>query len=320
MTKMMKWADVVYIPRFWYSAIPLAKAYGKPVITHLHDYIPVCPLSNIYDVSKDTVCDHNSLLCPSRCIYVYEKTQGRGFTETLTSIALNSTLGRYFGKFVKFSDAVICVSKAQRNIITKAASSLRAKIHVIYNPLPELNLIGIEGNDFGYFEGPNPLKGFHILRRALTCINDRQEAKVHATNFPNRAKMEYESLSHMGIILYGRLNDNLYERICKKICAVIVPSIWPETFSYVSAEAILRGRLLIAFNIGGIPEVTEDCKGAFLFEPGNYRQLAEKLEYINNLSREVIIDLGAKNKENLTKRFNNRAIISNFANICDSLL
>ena len=41
MRKMVKWADAVYIPRFWYSAIPLAKAYGKPVITHLHDYIPI---------------------------------------------------------------------------------------------------------------------------------------------------------------------------------------------------------------------------------------------------------------------------------------
>ena len=52
MRKMMKWADVIYIPRFWYSAIPLAKAYRKPVIMHLHDYIPICPLSNMYDVSR----------------------------------------------------------------------------------------------------------------------------------------------------------------------------------------------------------------------------------------------------------------------------
>lgn len=69
MRKIMKWADAIYIARFWYSAMPLAKAYRKPVITHLHDYVPICPLSNSYDVSKDVVCDHNGLLCPPRCFF-----------------------------------------------------------------------------------------------------------------------------------------------------------------------------------------------------------------------------------------------------------
>lgn len=141
MRKMVKWADVVYIPRFWYSAIPLAKAYGKPVLVHLHDYIPICPLAVFYDASKNATCNPNSLSCSAKCIYTYGRDQDRGFAETLTSIAVNSTIGRNLGQLVRMSDAIICVSNAQKNTIIKKSPSLFEKIRVIYNPLPEPSLI-----------------------------------------------------------------------------------------------------------------------------------------------------------------------------------
>lgn len=82
MNKLMKWADIVYFPRFWYSAILLAKAHGKPVILHLHDYLPVCPLATNYNQSKAVICKHkSSIFCPS-CIYAFEKGQKRNMKET----------------------------------------------------------------------------------------------------------------------------------------------------------------------------------------------------------------------------------------------
>lgn len=319
MRKMFRWADVVYVPRFWYSAIPLAKAYGKPVLVHLHDYISICPLSTIYNVSENAVCNHNGLLCPLKCIYAYERIQDRGFTETIASVALNSTIGRYLGKFVKFSDAVICVSEAQRGVIIKGEPSLRYKTHVIYNPLPELSYIEMEGDDFGYFGGPNALKGFHILRKALTYIGNHGEVKVHATNFSNPAMAQYKILGPLGIIPYGRLSQGPCEMLYKKIRAVIVPSVWPETFSYVSIEAIFRGRLLIASKIGGIPEITKGCDAALLFEAGNHRELAEKLEYVSGLSREVASDMAVRSREVFAKKFSNERTIRDFTSVCSGL-
>ena len=61
MRKLIKSSDVVYIPRFWFSAIPLAKSFGKSVITHLHDYIPICPLAVRYDSTNNTVCHHRGV-------------------------------------------------------------------------------------------------------------------------------------------------------------------------------------------------------------------------------------------------------------------
>jgi glycosyltransferase involved in cell wall biosynthesis len=320
--KLLKRADVAYIPRLWYPAIPLAKAYGKPVITHLHDYIPICPLSNIYDVSKDAVCGHNSNFCQPRCIYAYEKTQGRGFTQTLTSTALNSTIGPYLGKFVKFSDAIICVSKVQRGMIIKGVPSLRDKTYVIYNPIPELSYTDMEGDDFGYFGGPNYLKGFHTLCHAMMHINnaDQRVMKIHATKFLSSSKQFTKSLTRIGILPYGKLDNDEYEKLYRQIQAVIVPSIWHEPWPYVVVEALVQGRFVIASCMGGISEQVEGCKGVMLFEAGNYNKLADSMEFVAGLEREKIVDLGFQNREIFLRRFDNESSLKGFISVCEHLI
>jgi glycosyltransferase involved in cell wall biosynthesis len=323
MRKIVKWADVVYVARFWYSAIPFAKALRTPVITQLHDYIPICPLSNIYDVSKHATCDHKGLLCSPKCIYAYEKIHGRSFTETLTSMALNSTLGAFFGKSVGFSDAIICVSKFQRRMIVDREPSLREKTCVIYNPLPKISHIEMEGDDFAYFGGPDYLKGFHTLYKALMHLNrervNRKATRIHATKFPNSFGWFAKSSRELGISLYGKLDRVECNRLYKQVRAVIVPSICHEPWPYVVSEAIARGRFVIASRVGGIPEQVEGCKGALLCEPGNSKQLAEAIEFVGSLDREDVAELGFQSKEKFSKRFDNTISIRSFISICENL-
>lgn len=318
MKRMMKWADIVYVPRFWFSAIPLAKVYGKPVVVHIHDYTPICPLACFYRSAKVRNCNHYSQLCCPKCIYFYERTKGRGLTETLASVMLNSTFGRYLNRFVELSDAIICVSRAQKDVITRQIPSLNGKIHVIYNPLPDLSSIDIEGDDFGYFGGPDPMKGFFVLCEAMKQVKN-EKLIVQATKFPNSSIYLGQSTNKLKILLHVKLFDKAYERLYAQVRAAIVPSVWPEPAPYVVLEAILRGRLVVASRIGGIPELVEGCEGAFLFEAGNPSELAQKLEYTSSLSREVVADLGANGKETVLRRFSNERAVYDFANICCNL-
>ena len=316
--KMMKWADLVYISRFWYSAILLAKAYGKPVITHLHDYTPVCPLANLYESPRGTVCCNlNRLHCPPKCIYTYERNEARSFAGSLTSVLLNTTIGRSLGKLVALSDAIICVSSAHKELIATRAPDLCQKIHVIYNPLPKLSYTKIEGDDFGYFGGPHCLKGFHVLYNALVHTKDKR-IRVHATNFSDATRV-LSGLSNRQFLLYKRLDNLLFEKIWKQIRALIVPSIWHEPLPYVVSEAILRGRIVIASNVGGIPEQVEGCKGNLLCEIGNYHQLAEALDFARGSTREDVVEWGFQNRETFLKRFDNETIIREFVSLCEHL-
>jgi glycosyltransferase involved in cell wall biosynthesis len=314
--KLIQWADVIYVPRFWYSAILLAKTCKKPVVVHLHDYIPICPLANFFNVTEGTTCNKKGLTCSQKCIYAYERMNSRRFIGVLGSTLLNSTFGCFYSKITGLSDAVVCVSNAQKNLLLRNGAVLASNIHVIYNPLPKIrdDILEVKGDDFGYFGGPNYLKGFHVLCKAAALVKNIKSVRIHATKFFG-VKVRSSFLADLGIVTYGKLDPIRYKDLYKKIRAVVIPSVWEEPLPYVVSEALMSGRIVIASRIGGIPEQTKNCKGVFLFEAGNHYELAESLKYVNSLNREAISDLGYQNREVFTKNFSNEKAIARFMDI-----
>jgi len=314
MRKWIKWADVVYVPRFWFSAIPLAKAYKKPVIVHLHDYIPICPLATFYNFKEDRVCDH--AFCSVDCIYRGERRK-RGLLKSAGSTFLNMSVWRFLRKCISQADAVICVSKAQRNILAKSAPWLAPKLRVIYNPLPPLSPWPINGDYFGYFGGTSYVKGFNVLLRALEYrkLQGHKSIFVYGTKFSSVGQHFINYLRHIGFLANSKLSLCDYERVYSKIKAVIVPSIWQEPLPYIVSEALLRGRLVIASKTGGIPELLGDCKGAFMINLGEYKQLAELLDYVSAMSKSYATELGLENRQVFLDRFSKHSPLKEFFGI-----
>jgi glycosyltransferase involved in cell wall biosynthesis len=313
--KFMAWADVIYIPRFWYTAIPIAKARGKPVIVHLHDYIPICPLAVLYDLSRGRVCHRG--LCHQSCILAYERAQGKNMLEVLGSSLLNPVVWPHVGRLVAMSDAVICVSKAHKNVIVSRMSSIGSKCHVIYNPLPKVIEIKGNGGDMGYFGGANPLKGFTVLLRALKRV--KTKVTVHATGFNPHNPGAAKTIDRSKIIFYERLPRERLESIYGKVSTVLFPSIWLEPSGYVVCEALLSRRLVIASKIGGVPELVNGCPGAFLFPPGNDEMLAELIDHVKSLSPQTELELGRRNRDAFLRRFSNEECLKQFSWLLDHL-
>jgi len=318
MRKTMRWADLVYIPRFWFSAIPLARAIGKPVLVHIHDYIPVCPIAVLRNFSSGSMCNPSSQRCSPKCIYIHEREQGKSKREVLSSTLMNSLVGRNLSRLIELSDSVICVSNAQAAVITGKLPALRRKIQVVYNPLPYLSQTEIISDDFGYIGGPGRLKGFHTLCLAIDRVKNKR-IKVRAAGFGNPSGHIDCEPKHR-LVLHERLTGQPFEEFWKQIRALIVPSICCEPLPYAVAEAMLRGRILIASDVGGIPEQTVGCKGAFLVKPQDYDQLAETVDFVSNMEREKVIDLGLGNREVFIQRFNNESIVKSFIDICERLI
>jgi glycosyltransferase involved in cell wall biosynthesis len=316
--RIVRWTDIVYIPRYWFSSIPFVKAYGKPVVTHFHDYIAVCPLSNAYNISKDAICGHNGLFCSPKCICSYERAGNSALFETLMSTALNSSIGPHLARFVRLSDAIVCVSEAQGNVIARANPLLQAKIHVVDNPLPELSYLDLGGNDFGYFGGRNFMKGFTVLCQALAHLGD-QSVRVHATNFPSLTEKSVGSLKRLGILPCRRLSYNLCEGLYRHVRAIVVPSIIPETWSYVVSEAILRGRIVVASKVGEIPRQLEGCQG-FLFSPGDYFDLANQMRAVKDLTMESVGEITVRNREIYLEKHNNENTFGKFVDVLESAI
>jgi len=315
MRKCMDWADVIYVPRFWYSAIPLARIRRKPVIVHFHDYIAICPLANLYDSDANRICRRRGG-CSSRCVYTYERKR-RSPAKAAQSALLNLTVWPLLRRLSDMSNAIVCVSNAQRKALVEKRPSLISKIKVLPNPVPPVEHVGIEGDGFGYFGGTSPSKGFVVLLNALRHLG-RLSYTVHGTNFQNPQAFS-KMLSKWGFVAYGRLRPEEIARLYPKIRVVLVPSVVPETFSYVVAEALLQGRLVIASRVGAIPELVQGCKGVWLFDPGDFSQLAEKMKLVHDLTDETACDLGLNNRETFAKLIDNNRILRGFLELCNSL-
>ena len=317
--KLVRWANVIYVPRLWFVALPLMRRWKKPTIVHLHDYIPACSLSTLYNSTKNAICDSRGIGCSPKCIYSFERDQGRGILKSSTSTLLNLSFSSLMGRLINSSNVVFCVSERHRQIIVDRLPNLRSKAEVIYNPLPPFSEAKMAGDDFGYFGGLSYMKGFYSLYRALVHLqaNGEKSVRVHATKFPE--KLGSETLRTLGFLTYGKLNSNDFARMYSKVKGVIVPSVWNEPWPYVVVEALVKGRFVLASRIGGIPEQVKGCKGAMLVEPGDFKALASGIEFVQGLTREELIDYGIQNRETYLRSFNNDSTVRKFINVCEKL-
>ena len=63
-------------------------------------------------------------------------------------------------------------------------------------------------------------------------------------------------------------------------CDIFVLPSFEEGFGLVLTEALASGKPLIGSNVGGIPMQIKEGWNGFLVEPGDYKQLAEKITYL----------------------------------------
>jgi len=293
-------ADIIYVTSNFFSIIPYIKRkFKKAVVAHIHSYFPSCPVGHLYNFAHKSICSPQRRNC-SKCILLYERAR-RNFIQSTGSAIFNSALNRIFIDNILKADALIYASYSQKVLFEKHISlysSYLPKTFVIFNPLPNIRPVLIEGDDIAFFGGLDPIKGFNILLNAWKYVRKTTKSKIIIAS---SQAIPY-NLEEIGLVRYPPLKGAALKRIYKMSRVVVVPSIAPETASYVSLEACMYERPLIASNIGGIPEYVGGLPGVKLISP-NATALVKALEWVLSLSREKVQDLGAKNRNYLIKRY-----------------
>lgn len=121
-------------------------------------------------------------------------------------------------------------------------------------------------------------KGPHVLLKACRYIRSRcrvvfitagpllEEIQDQAENYPGRITvipgLPYEETR----VWYARAS------------VVVVPSVWLETFCLVGLEAYSNMKPVIGSRIGGIPDWLKERETGWFFDPGNPKDLAEKID------------------------------------------
>lgn len=143
----------------------------------------------------------------------------------------------------------------------------------------------------------NKLKGVHIM---LDALHELKQVNINytldivgGTKEPDyweqmKNKIQAYELNEQ-VIMHGWVDQTRVKDIIGESSIFLLPS-FQECLPISIAEAMAAGRVVVATNTGGIPEMIIHKKSGFLFEKGNVRELVEILKdiYMNKAEIERV--------------------------------
>jgi glycosyltransferase involved in cell wall biosynthesis len=133
----------------------------------------------------------------------------------------------------------------------------------------------------GYIGTLSAHKGVDVLVRAFRRA-DITGAELHVFGSGVRGDAYASELGKLAagdsrIHFLGRYDNNRLPDLLAGVDVVVVPSRWHETFSIVAREALLAGRVVVASQVGAIPEVITNSVNGLLVPPADEAALAQAL-------------------------------------------
>lgn len=131
----------------------------------------------------------------------------------------------------------------------------------------------------GYFGQLSEKKGVHLLTQAIGLLSKDIVSKLVICGTGElEAKLRKQTEKDERIIFRGRLSLTEVNEQMANVDLTIVPSLWDEPFGRVIIESYNQGTPVLAFHVGGIPEVIYD-KG-WLLASQKANSIAEKIQSI----------------------------------------
>jgi glycosyltransferase involved in cell wall biosynthesis len=308
-TKLIKKTDIVYIPRYCYPSIPLAKKQGKRVVVHIHDYQPISYNATVFHNPQKT-----GFFASFNEEVRYELLEHASILRTLLASPL-IPLNRLSEMWLAESDNVICVSRAQADIIACRAPKLAEKIKVIYNLLPDVPYAEKNyENCFLFVGGGGYAKGFYTLLSASRKLlsEDIKAQFLLCGDFIEANMLFIRKLNETfkdAYTIMGHLRHEETLKLHNISRALILPSLCEEPLSYATLEAMLLGTIPIASRVGGVPEIVQGTYAEkMLFAPGNTEELTDKMRIVSSFSTEELINIGGELRQKTLRRFDREKV------------
>lgn len=112
------------------------------------------------------------------------------------------------------------------------------------------------------------------------------------------------------VIYLGFIKD--VDSCIKKCHCTILASHGGEGVPNVLLESAANGRICIASRINGNKDVVEDKITGYLFEPGNAKDLIEKVEAFISLTTEARADMGVQGRKKIEVEFDRNIVINRY--------
>ena len=255
------------------SIIREAGKRGLPVVWTLHDYKVVCPTYLLF--VNGAVCEK----CENGKFYnvVLRKCNRGSALRSLTNCVemyLHSVMGTF--KSVSF---FVSPSRFLMDKIVEMGVDEKRVVHVPYFlRTEEYEPLYKDEGYFAYVGRLSKEKGIMTLLDAARRLGKCNLKIVGGGEL--RDEVLEASRDIPGIELAGHLSGERLRDVWRKASFVVVPSEWYENLPYSILESFAMGKPVIGSRIGGIPELVVDGESGLLFDPGNSKELAEKIAFL----------------------------------------
>lgn len=188
--------------------------------------------------------------------------------------------------FVSHIDALVCVSQhtLSRHEERSVFDEIREK-HVIYNSYKRVGepIVRKEKEKgeltVGFLGRVVPEKGIEYLFEEIGEIQKREAIRLLIAG-ECQPKYKQYLLDRFSNVRASFLGFVPPQELFSQIDVLAVPSIWQEPFGRCIIEAYAHGVPVVVSNRGGIPEIVDESKTGYVYDPNVKRALCDCLELL----------------------------------------
>ncbi len=250
------------------SVLAFVKSTGLPTVVSAHDYFSLCPNGNYFNFRKEAPCilDPLSLRC---CLSGCDSVGAAVKAVRLARAGIMKATQTYGACF----DATIAVSKLSAEMLRGFAPKI--SVHVVRNLLhrPEYTPPPEDGG-LVYVGRLARSKGVVTLARAS------RKAQVPIT-FVGDGEARHDVLAeNPDAVVTGWVAPKETEAYIVGARALVLPSLWYETFGLVVAEALALGRPVLVSDRAGAIELVRDGVNGLIWHADSEDHLVDCLRKI----------------------------------------
>ncbi len=232
------------------------------LIVPVHDFYPICPSFTLLN-DKGNFCNVPDIESCKSCMSVNNlewKTMFHGKVDI-------QRWREKWGSLLSHADKILCFSNSSKSLVLKAYPKVLNSITVIPHTVKKIEPIQMPKKDktqkvIGVLGAINYAKGVSVIKELISKIEE-QNLDIHVVLIGEIS----EAIKSDKFTLTGRYKkEDLPKLITQhEIDIFLIPSIWPETFSYTTQEIMMMRLPLMVFDLGAPAErVKEYDKGIVL--------------------------------------------------------
>ena len=244
----------------------LAENKNIHTIVPIHDMYMICPSYNLLN-EKGHYCDVPSLETCKTCM-LSNMQEWRNFYEEEVDI---KAWREIWGNLLEKSTEILCFSNSSKEIFQKAYPNIEeAKLQVIPHTVEGISPVIVQKETnkttktIGVLGAINYVKGASIIKQMVEII-DRDNLDINIVVIGEITEPIKSKYFHTT----GRYNRDDLPQIIQEhqIDIFLIPSVWPETFSYTTQEIMMMELPLMVFDLGAPAErVSQYSKGYIINE------------------------------------------------------